>query len=374
MLRKEPDDAFELRLHRERHLGPRLAKVLEVRRREHEHLARAVRAIEVVAVAGPRHLHPCGEVLALLRRALREQVVGDAHRQQAGPVEFVHHRVVVGVVLEPTPRVDGAGHTETVELTHEVARGHQLMLARQLRTLGERRVEDEGIRLGDQQPGWVTGPVALHVRAHRVRRLLRVSEQSKKQSTHGIRRQAAIFHERRLVGVPLLRHVHPEGGQEIDKRLAREVEGRNRLAQGHEHRMDRLPAEAVIEHPPPFVETLDPASCMRLLVCEIVRDARESVDRLDGGAETRRHEPRGHRKVLVVPARQPGAEQIRGAQVVRGGGRFLPGERLGPGRRAGHGRANDITVAGGIDAAGDRSPPLGLYSCPFPLPAAEQGS
>ena len=131
--------------------------------------------------------------------------------------------------------------------------------------------------------------------------------------------------------------------------------GRDRLTQGDEHRMDRLAAETVIEHPAPFVETFEPASFVRLLVREIVRDARESVDRLNGGAQTRRHEPRGDGKILVVTARQPGAEQIRGAQVVRGAKRIRPGECLGPGRRAGHGRADDITVAGGPDAARDRA-------------------
>ena len=62
---------------------PRLEEVLEVRRREDQHLAGPVHAVEVVAVAGRGHVDPAREVVELLLGLLREEVVGDADGQLA---------------------------------------------------------------------------------------------------------------------------------------------------------------------------------------------------------------------------------------------------------------------------------------------------
>ena len=176
MLRQQPDDAFELSLHRRGHLGPRLAKILEIRRREDEHLAGAVRPIEVVAVSRACHLHPRGKVLHFLLRALREQIVCDPQRQQARAVQLVHHVVVGRVILESPARVDHARHTETVQLAHEITRRQELMLPRELRPPGERRVEDGRIRPGDQQARRVARLVTLDVTPGRLWRVLRVPD------------------------------------------------------------------------------------------------------------------------------------------------------------------------------------------------------
>ena len=73
--------------------------------------------------------------------------------------------VVLGIVLEAAAGVDGAGHAEPVELAHEVARGVELVVERQLRPLGQRRVEDGRVRLGQQQAGRVA--VARRARSRR---------------------------------------------------------------------------------------------------------------------------------------------------------------------------------------------------------------
>jgi len=59
--------------------GPRLEKILEVGRRIHQHLARSVDAVQVVAPARLHRFHPVGKIGELLFRALREQVGGEPH-------------------------------------------------------------------------------------------------------------------------------------------------------------------------------------------------------------------------------------------------------------------------------------------------------
>src|SRR5205823_11475230 len=91
-------------------------------------------------------------------------------------VQLVHHVVVGRVILESPARVDHARHTETVQLAHEITRRQELMLPRELRPPGERRVEDGRIRPGDQQARRVARLVTLDVTPGRLWRVLRVPD------------------------------------------------------------------------------------------------------------------------------------------------------------------------------------------------------
>ena len=57
-----------------------------------------------------------------------------------------------------------------------MARGVELIVERQLRTLGQRRIEDAGIGLGEQQAGRRAIRVAHDLAAGRVRRVLGVAD------------------------------------------------------------------------------------------------------------------------------------------------------------------------------------------------------
>ena len=109
------------------------------------------------------------EVVLLALRLLGEQVVGEADGQLAVVGQLLDDRVVVGIVLEAAAGVDGAGDAEAVQLAHEVARRVDLVLERQLRPLGQRRVQDAGVGPGEQQAGRVACGVALDLAAGRVR-------------------------------------------------------------------------------------------------------------------------------------------------------------------------------------------------------------
>src|SRR6185503_3444736 len=89
-----------------------------------------------------------------------------------------------------------------------------------------------------------------------------------------------------------------------------------------------------------------PASLVRLLVGEVVRDAREGVGPLLRQAHPPRDEPGGHREILVVGARQARAERPGLAQGMGARQRIRRRQRWGSGRCAGHETADDITPKG----------------------------
>ena len=174
--RQDRHDVGQLRFHGRRHFRSRLQKVLEVRRREDEHLARSVHAVELVTIPGPRDAHPFREVVRLVLWSLREEVVRDADAELSGFVKLSDHAVVVGIVLKSAAGVDRARDAEPVELAHEMARRVDLVLSREPGPLGQRRVEDVRVRLRDQHARRIARLVALYLGADRVRSVLGVSD------------------------------------------------------------------------------------------------------------------------------------------------------------------------------------------------------
>ena len=110
VLRQDAHDLFELALHLRRHVGTRLAEILEIGGREDQHLAGAVVAEVIVALLVLRRLGPVEEIVLLALRLLREEVVGEADGQLAVVGELLDDGVVLGIVLEAAAGVDRAGH------------------------------------------------------------------------------------------------------------------------------------------------------------------------------------------------------------------------------------------------------------------------
>ena len=90
------DHRLQLALHDREQVGAWNQKVFEVRRGKDQHFARAIDAIVVIAVAGPGQCRPAAEVGQFLLRSLREEVVGETHRQLSVAVQLVHHAVSSG--------------------------------------------------------------------------------------------------------------------------------------------------------------------------------------------------------------------------------------------------------------------------------------
>ena len=169
--------------------GRGCAEILEVGGGKDQHLARAVGAIDVVALAGLHHAGPAGEVRRLAARLLGEEIVGDAHGELAVGMQLLDDLVVLRIVLEAAAGVDHAGDAEAIELAHEVARRVELHFGRQLRPLGQRAVEDRGIGLGKQQARRVAPGVAHDLAAWRIGRVLGVADNAQRG---GVQERAVV--------------------------------------------------------------------------------------------------------------------------------------------------------------------------------------
>ena len=144
------DDLLQLAFHFRSHFRARLAEILEVGGREDQHLAGTVVAEVVVALLVFDRLRPVQEVLLLFLRLLGEEIVGQTHRHLVLVGELLDDRIVVRIVLEAAARIDDAGDAEAVQFAHEMAGRIDLVVEGKLRPLGERRIENARIRLGEQ--------------------------------------------------------------------------------------------------------------------------------------------------------------------------------------------------------------------------------
>src|SRR5260370_14000730 len=87
-----------------------------------QHLARPVMAEIVVALLVLHRFRPAQEVVLLALRFLGEEVVGEAGGELAVRGELLDHRVVLGVILRPAPRIHPARDTQAVYAPPELAR------------------------------------------------------------------------------------------------------------------------------------------------------------------------------------------------------------------------------------------------------------
>ena len=199
VLSEEPHYRREIGLHARGHVGPRLEKILEVGRGVHEHFAGPVDAIQVVALARLHRFHPVGEIRELLSRALREEIGGEPHGQLLVPVQLGDDLVILRVVLKASAGVDHAGDAEPVQLAHELPGRIELLLVRQLRTLGECRIEDEGVGPRDQEARRIARLVAPDLARRRVGRVAGVADGAQGGAVEH-RARVKVQHEHRGVG------------------------------------------------------------------------------------------------------------------------------------------------------------------------------
>jgi hypothetical protein len=173
---QDAHDLLKFTLHLWRHVRTGLAEILEVGGGKDQHLATAIVPEIVIALLVLGRLRPVEEILLLALWLVGEEVVGQPDRELPVFGELLNDTIVFRVVLKTAARGDGAGHAEAVELAHEMARRIDLIVERQLRTLGQRRIKDAGIGLGDQQAGRIAVGVTHDLASRRIRRLLRISD------------------------------------------------------------------------------------------------------------------------------------------------------------------------------------------------------
>jgi hypothetical protein len=145
--------------------------------------------------------------------------------------QLLDHLVVVRVVLETTAGIDRTGQAQAIEFAHELAGRVDLILQRQLRPLGQRRVQNHRVGSRHQHAGRVAVGIAHDLAARRVRRVAGVTGHAQRgaveqgavvqvQDEHrGIRRGLVEFFEGRhaffgeLEFVPATDHAHPLRGR-----------------------------------------------------------------------------------------------------------------------------------------------------------------
>ena len=137
VLREQAHYGPKLLLHHARYVGARFKKVFEIGGRKDQHLPGAVVSKVIVALPRGEHASPVLEVGELALGLLREQIVSNPDGQLAILVKLLDNLVVLRIVLKAAPGVDRAGDPQSVELTHEVAAGVDLVFRRQLRALRE---------------------------------------------------------------------------------------------------------------------------------------------------------------------------------------------------------------------------------------------
>src|SRR5260370_1341993 len=88
------------------------------------------------------------EVGQFVFRFLRKEVVGEANRQLAIAMQFVHHAIVVGIVLKSASSINGTRDAKAIQFPEEEPRRIKLVFPGELGALGQRGIKDVGIRFG----------------------------------------------------------------------------------------------------------------------------------------------------------------------------------------------------------------------------------
>ena len=187
VLGQEVNDLLQISFQPRIQIRTRFQKILEVSGGEHQHFARAVAAEHVVAVARLHHFRPALEVVEFSARLLSEEIIGNAQGHLPSLMKLPDDFVVFRVILETSAGVAHTGHSQPVQLAHEVARGIVLVFGRKLWPLGQGGVEDGRVRPRHKHAGWIAGLVAHDFAAGRIRRVLRVAAGPQRGSIQRVR-------------------------------------------------------------------------------------------------------------------------------------------------------------------------------------------
>src|SRR5580704_11993573 len=90
-------------------------------------------------------------------------------------MKFVDDFVVVRIVLEAAAGINRARDAKTIQFPEEAARRVELILPRKLWPVEQSRIEDVGVRFGDENSRWIATFVPLDFAGRRIRRVLGVS-------------------------------------------------------------------------------------------------------------------------------------------------------------------------------------------------------
>src|SRR4029077_17051189 len=127
------------------------------------------------------HLGPALEVSQFLLRSLRKEVVGEANRQLAIAMQFVHYAIVVGIILKSASGIDRAGDAEAIELPEEEPGRIKLIFAGELWSLGESGIENVGVGVGDEKTRGISVAITLNLTSREIRGVLVIAHRPQRR-------------------------------------------------------------------------------------------------------------------------------------------------------------------------------------------------
>jgi len=116
-----------------------------------------------------------------LFRFLRKEVVGEANRQLAIAMQFVHHAIVVGIVLKSASSINGTRDAKAIQFPEEEPRRIKLVFPGELGALGQRGIKDVGIRFGDEKTRRISVTVTLNFTRRKIWSILVVTYGTKRR-------------------------------------------------------------------------------------------------------------------------------------------------------------------------------------------------
>ncbi len=96
-------------------------------------------------------------------------------------MQFVHHAIVVGIVLKSATGVDRAGDAEAVELTEEEPGGIKLIFAGELWSLGEGGIENVGVGVGNEKTRGISLAITLNLTSRKIRGVLVIADRTQRR-------------------------------------------------------------------------------------------------------------------------------------------------------------------------------------------------
>src|SRR6267378_5702313 len=95
-------------------------------------------------------------------------------------MQFVHHAIVVGIVLKSATGIDRAGDAEAVELAEEEPGGIKLIFAGELWALGERGIENVGVGVGNEKTRGISVAITMNLTSRKIRGILVIAHRTQR--------------------------------------------------------------------------------------------------------------------------------------------------------------------------------------------------
>src|ERR1700726_4111614 len=93
-------------------------------------------------------------------------------------MQFVHHAIVVGIVLESAPSINGTRDSKPIQFAEEQPGRIELIFAGELWSLGEGGIENVGVGVSDKKTRRISVAIALNLSSRKIRSVLVIAHRT----------------------------------------------------------------------------------------------------------------------------------------------------------------------------------------------------